>query len=111
MASKFSGFLDNAKGRAEEELSAPPAPPAEPKRKPAPPSPAPSPPARETSEERRGPGRPPGKKSSREYSQVTIYILGETHRAVKRALLDGTGRKDFSQVVEEALQQWLRAQS
>jgi hypothetical protein len=63
---------------------------------------------RQLSEEKRGPGRPPGKKSSQDFKQVTIYILDETHRAVKRALLDGPGGKDFSQVTEEALQQWLR---
>lgn len=58
--------------------------------------------------ERRGPGRPRGKRSDPEFVQTTAHIRRQTHRAVKIALLqEGQGR-EFSQLVEELLGTWLR---
>jgi hypothetical protein len=54
-------------------------------------------------------GRPAGKRSSSEYTQTTAYIRQETHKNVKRALLDDP--RDFSELVEDLLRQWLDSRS
>ena len=55
-------------------------------------------------------GRPRGKRSSEDFVQVTAYIGKDTHRAVKMALLgEGDGR-EFSELVEELLADWLKLQ-
>jgi hypothetical protein len=54
--------------------------------------------------------RPPGKRSDPDFEQVTAYIRKETHKAVKIELLKN-GRQEFSELVEELLQQWLKARS
>lgn len=55
-------------------------------------------------------GRPKGKRSDPDYDQVTAYIRKETHRQVKIALLtEGQGR-EFSELVEELLGEFLRTQ-
>ena len=46
-----------------------------------------------------------GKRSNPDYEQVTAYIRRDTHRSVKRALLDK--EQDFSDLVESLLVQWL----
>lgn len=46
-----------------------------------------------------------GKRSNPDYEQVTAYIRRDTHRNVKRALLDK--EQDFSDLVESLLAQWL----
>ena len=51
-------------------------------------------------------GRPPGKKNNPEYKQVTVYLREEAHRAAKKVLLDE--QCDFSELVDELLEQWLR---
>ncbi len=51
-------------------------------------------------------GRPPGKRSHPDFEQITTYIRKDTHRAVKIALLNN-GQKEFSQLVEDLLRQWL----
>lgn len=54
-------------------------------------------------------GRPPGKRSDPEFDQVTAYIRRRTHQDVKIALLqEGSGR-EFSELVEELLANWLRS--
>lgn len=57
--------------------------------------------------ERRRPGRPPGKRSNPDYEQATIYIRKDTHRAVKVALLQREDTRQFSELVEDLLQQWV----
>ncbi len=53
-------------------------------------------------------GRPAGKRTDPEYSQVTAYIRKSTHHAVKvRLLQQGEGR-EFSELVEELLSDWLK---
>ena len=53
-------------------------------------------------------GRPPGKRSHPDFEQITAYIRKDTHRAVKIELLKN-GRKEFSELVEELLHQWLKS--
>ena len=54
-------------------------------------------------------GRPPGKRSDPDFEQVTAYIRKETHQAVKIDLLKNGGQ-EFSALIEELLQRWLKAQ-
>jgi hypothetical protein len=110
MASKFDAFLGGAKERVADEAPPSPAPIVEARRKPRSSTPAtPSDIAHAGVSTRRGPGRPPGKKTDNDFVQVTIYIKDETHRAVKKALLDEPRKKDFSDLVEDCLSKWLRA--
>ena len=53
-------------------------------------------------------GRPPGKRSHPDFEQITAYIRKDTHHAVKIGLLKN-GRKEFSELVEELLGQWLKS--
>ena len=50
-------------------------------------------------------GRPPGKKSNPDYTQVTVYLRKQTHLAAKKRLLD-EGR-EFSKLVEDLVAQWV----
>lgn len=53
-------------------------------------------------------GRPRGKRSHPDFEQVSAYISKSTHLSVKIALLqEGRGR-EFSELVEELLGQWLQ---
>jgi hypothetical protein len=51
--------------------------------------------------------RPP-KPNSSEYVKLTAYIPKDTHRAVKRVLLESD--QDLSELIEALLSQWLRSQ-
>ena len=53
-------------------------------------------------------GRPPGKRSHPDFEQITAYIRKDTHHAVKIRLLQN-GRKEFSELVQELLCQWLKS--
>jgi len=53
-------------------------------------------------------GRPPGKRSHPDFEQITAYIRKDTHHAVKIELLKN-GRKEFSELMEELLHQWLKS--
>jgi len=52
-------------------------------------------------------GRPPGKRSHPDFEQITAYIRKDTHHAVKIELLNNG--KEFSELVEELLGQWLKS--
>jgi hypothetical protein len=95
MSSKFKGILDLAKGREPESEPTPsqtphpsPAPPEAPRR-----------------------GRPPGKRSDPTYAQVTAYIPEDLHRKVKIALLQEAQGREFSQLVEALLADWLESRT
>jgi hypothetical protein len=88
MTSKFKGILDRAKER--DPVMAAEEPP--------PPSPAP-----------KKRGRPSGKRSDEDYVQVTAYIHKDTHLDVKIALLKSGKGKDFSELVDDLLDDWLKA--
>ncbi|MEN9229579.1 MAG: hypothetical protein Q6L68_01620 [Thermostichus sp. DG02_5_bins_236] len=48
------------------------------------------------------------KPGSAEYVKLTAYVSKDTHRAVKRALLESD--QDLSELIEVLLTQWLRSQ-
>lgn len=56
-------------------------------------------------------GRPNAKRSDPEFVQTTAYIRKETHRDVKIALLHESGDRDFSELIEELLVNWLKSSS
>lgn len=66
-------------------------------------------PAETSSPQKRAPGRPPGKRSNPDYEQATVYIRRDTHRAVKVALLQEGNNRQFSELVEDLLQQWAQS--
>lgn len=56
-------------------------------------------------------GRPRGKRSDSDYTQVTAYIRSDTHVGVQMLLLKDGKQKDFSDLVEELLAKWLRSRT
>ncbi len=52
-----------------------------------------------------------GKSSNAAYAQVLTYIKRDTHREVKKALLDDKNNRDLSELVEELLTDWLKKSS
>jgi ribosomal protein L19E len=67
-----------------------------------------------TEGEKRGRGRPSGdaggkRDNKAEYTQASAYVRRETHRTVKSMLaLEG---KEFSELVEELLSEWIKSRS
>jgi hypothetical protein len=55
-------------------------------------------------------GRPTGKRSNPNFTQVTAYIHSQTYRDVKVALLLGEERQEFSELIEDLLGEWLNTQ-
>jgi hypothetical protein len=54
-------------------------------------------------------GRPAGKRTDPDYTQITAYIRKDTHHAVKlRLLQEGQGR-EFSELVQDLLEGWLKS--
>jgi hypothetical protein len=51
-------------------------------------------------------GRPGGKKTNPEYTQVTVYLRKDVHRQAKKILIDD-GR-EFSELVDELVSGWIR---
>ena len=56
-------------------------------------------------------GRRRGKRSNPDYEQVTCYIRKQTHKHVKIALLRSGKGKEFSELVEDLLFDWLKFKS
>ena len=54
-------------------------------------------------------GRPNGKRSNAEFQQVTAYVRRDTYRRVSIKLLDRENKGEFSELIEELLQKWLKA--
>lgn len=75
----------------------------------APGEPAPEAPTRTTAAPRRR-GRPRGKRSDKNFTQVTIYIRRQTHRGAKLALMKSDERHEFSELVEQLVGEWLGRQ-
>jgi hypothetical protein len=48
-----------------------------------------------------------GKRSDPEFEQITAYVRRSTYRQVKVALLQEGPQRDFSDLVETLLNQWL----
>lgn len=53
-------------------------------------------------------GRPNGKRSNAEFQQVTAYVRRDTYRRVSMKLLDRESKGEFSGLIEELLQKWLK---
>lgn len=101
--SKFRGVLDAARGRERDEAEVPAATrKAARKRTPAA---APAVPMK------RGRGRPPGKRSDPDYEQVTSYVRRQTYSDVKIELIREGKKREFSELVEDLLSQWLKSRA
>lgn len=49
-----------------------------------------------------------GKSSNADYTQVLTYIRRDTHRQIKKVLIDDLDERDLSDLVEELLSDWLK---
>jgi signal recognition particle GTPase len=49
-----------------------------------------------------------GKSSNADYTQVLTYIRRNTHRQIKKILIDDPDERDVSDLVEELLSDWLK---
>lgn len=56
-------------------------------------------------------GRPKGKRSDPDYEQVTAYIRKDTHASIKIALLQEGQKREFSELVQELLEQWVKSRT
>ena len=52
-------------------------------------------------------GRPPGKRSDPDFVQTTGYVRAETYRRVRIALLEEGAGREYSELIEELLNEWL----
>jgi uncharacterized Rmd1/YagE family protein len=53
-------------------------------------------------------GRPNGKRSNENFRQVTAYIGTETYKQTKMKLLANDNKQEFSELVDELLNRWLK---
>lgn len=53
-------------------------------------------------------GRPNGKRSNENFRQVTAYIGTETYKKTKMKLLANDNQQEFSELVDELLNKWLK---
>ena len=111
-ASALAGIL---KARRGDDAAAADPPPVETPEKPEPavaPSPAPpSPPVSQAPAPPTVERKPRGGKSSDKatYDQFSVYLRKDTRKKVKRALEDKETGQDFSDLVQELLEQWLKS--
>lgn len=56
-------------------------------------------------------GRPKGKRSHPDYEQVTAYIKKDTYQEIKIALLREGQKREFSELIQELLEDWLKSRS
>ncbi|WP_009629945.1 hypothetical protein [Synechocystis sp. PCC 7509] len=92
MSSKFKSLLDAAKGKESEpeELEAK------------------QPQLVEDVEQPLKRGRPKGKRSHPDYEQVTAYIKKDTYQEIKITLLREGQKREFSELIQELLEDWLK---
>lgn len=57
-----------------------------------------------TAKQKNGKARTPGKRSDPDYTQITAYIKKDTHENVMRKIYK---RKEFSELIEELLTDWM----
>ena len=95
MSSKFKGLLDAAKGKEpeeqEQEVNQP----------------------QIVAELEQSPkrGRPKGKRSHPDYEQVTAYIKKDTYQEIKISLLREGQKREFSELIQELLEDWLKSRT
>ncbi len=51
-----------------------------------------------------------GKSRDADYTQVLTYLRKETHRQIKKVLIDDANQRNVSDLVEELLSEWLSRQ-
>jgi hypothetical protein len=56
-------------------------------------------------------GRPKGKRSNPDYTQVTAYIRQDTYKNIRVLLLQNGNGQEFSELVEELLSEFLKTQT
>jgi hypothetical protein len=56
-------------------------------------------------------GRPRGKRSDPDYEQVTSYLRKDTYQAVKVALIKSGEKMQFSDLMQQLLENWLQKTS
>jgi hypothetical protein len=56
-------------------------------------------------------GRPKGKRSNPDYTQVTAYIRQDTYKDIRVLLLQKGDGQEFSELVEELLSEFLKSQT
>jgi len=56
-------------------------------------------------------GRPPGKRSNKDYVQMTAYVRRDVHLKAKIALLESEDSRDLSDLVDELLAGWVEQQA
>ena len=56
-------------------------------------------------------GRPKGKRSNPDYTQVTAYIRQDTYKDIRVLLLQKGDGQEFSELVEELLSEHLKTQT
>jgi hypothetical protein len=93
-SSKFTGFFDARSKQAEDEEN-------DTQQEQSPPEP------NGQDEQPKGRGRG-GKRTNPNFVQVTAYIHKDTHKAAKRALLDEDAPREFSELVQDLLNDWLK---
>ena len=95
MSSKFKGLLDAAKGKEPEEQEPEVNQP------------------QIVAELEQSPkrGRPLGKRSHPNYEQVTAYIKKDTYQEVKITLLREGQKREFSELIQELLEDWLKSRT
>ncbi len=54
-------------------------------------------------------GRPKGKRSNPDFTQVTAYMRKDTYKNAQKALLDED--EEFSELVEDLVSKWLKSRS
>jgi hypothetical protein len=107
--SKFKGLLDAAKGGELE--PEPPSQELETQKPPGGQSPKLQPETVPEPQNEPKRGRPKGKRSDSNYEQVTAYIRKDTHTAVKIELLKESQKREFSELIQELLDEWLKSRS
>ncbi len=65
----------------------------------------PSPEAEPTQPAAKAKGRPPGKKSDPDFTQVTVYLREDSYATARKILFDE--RKQFSDLIGELLNRWI----
>ncbi|PSB27550.1 hypothetical protein [Chlorogloea sp. CCALA 695] len=95
MSSKFKGLLDAAKGKDPEKQEAE----------------VNQPQLMAESEQPPKRGRPKGKRSHPDYEQVTAYIKKDTYQEIKISLLREGQKREFSELIQELLEDWLKLRS
>lgn len=103
--SKFSGIFDAAKGRGEEGDQQGAAS----KKRPVGARKSGVARAQDKVTEKRGRGRPTGKRSDPDFTQTTAYIRADTYKGVRIALLEEGEGREYSELVEELLSKWLKS--